>query len=156
MLEKKKLKMMQNNGHFKKGHKPWNKGKSVRLNPKTEFQKGKNHPYYGKKKKDLPGFKGYRTINSCGYVLIFKPDHVGAFPSGYVLEHRYKMSKKLKRKLKKNEVVHHIDGNRQNNKLENLLLMTKSQHIKFHMMAYDFIFENNLYKSYLKWFFKNV
>lgn len=34
--------------------------------------------------------------------------------------------------LKKNEVVHHIDGNTQNNKLSNLSIMSRSDHTKLH------------------------
>ncbi|MBE5035687.1 HNH endonuclease [Gallibacter intestinalis] len=36
------------------------------------------------------------------------------------------------RHLSKDECVHHIDKNRANNKKENLILMTKSEHMSFH------------------------
>lgn len=41
---------------------------------------------------------------------------------GYVLEHRYFLARKLGRPLHANETVHHIDGNRTNNSLDNLQL----------------------------------
>lgn len=50
----------------------------------------------------------------------------------YIKEHIYVMEKYLGRKLKKGEVVHHIDGNKSNNDIKNLQLMTASQHSKFH------------------------
>ena len=47
--------------------------------------------------------------------------------------HRYLMEKKLNRKLTKEEVVHHIDGDTNNNNLDNLCLFkNKSEHLKYH------------------------
>lgn len=47
--------------------------------------------------------------------------------------HRYKMEKKLGRRLKDSEIVHHIDLNKNNNSIENLLLIkNKNEHSKFH------------------------
>jgi len=47
-------------------------------------------------------------------------------------EHRYLMEKKLGRKLDTDEVVHHIDGNKRNNSLENLEVITRSEHSRHH------------------------
>lgn len=47
-------------------------------------------------------------------------------------EHRFIMEQHLNRKLKRNEVVHHIDGNKSNNDINNLQLMTLSEHSKMH------------------------
>lgn len=58
--------------------------------------------------------------------------------SGYVLkeskyEHRLVMEKSIGRKLTSIEVVHHIDKNRSNNKIENLMLFpNQSEHLKYH------------------------
>ena len=46
----------------------------------------------------------------------------------YIYEHRYIMEQFLNRKLKSYEVVHHIDGNRANNNIENLELFIKNKH----------------------------
>lgn len=46
--------------------------------------------------------------------------------------HRIIMGQYLGRKIRKNEVVHHKNGNNLDNRIENLELMTKSEHQKHH------------------------
>lgn len=70
-------------------------------------------------------------ISSNGYVLIQKSmvpkSHQPLFDwSMPVMEHRYKMAVKLNRPLTKDEIVHHIDGNKQNNSIDNLELWNNS------------------------------
>lgn len=141
---------------FKKDHSPWNKNVSVRLNPKNEFPKGKNHPNFGKRGKETSSFKTGSHIDKCGYKKLLRPGHRESFKNGYVSEHRYKIANKLNRKLKKNEVVHHIDGNKSNNRLSNLLILSKAEHLKIHFSGYNYILVKGLIKDYLKWIKKNV
>jgi len=49
---------------------------------------------------------------------------------GYVYEHRYKMEKKLGRRLRSDEIVHHKDGNPASNSGGNLEVTTKAGHNK--------------------------
>ena len=51
-------------------------------------------------------------------------------------EHRKIMRIKLGRELRDDEVIHHIDGNRYNNKPNNLAVMTRSEHTRLHMLEY--------------------
>jgi len=46
--------------------------------------------------------------------------------------HRVIMEKFIGRKLEKGEIVHHINGNKEDNRIENLELITQSEHIKKH------------------------
>ena len=57
---------------------------------------------------------------------------IGTSPYRGMRVHRYIMEKAIGRKLKKGEVVHHIDGNTLNNNLSNLALMSNGQHTTFH------------------------
>lgn len=67
-----------------------------------------------------------------GYVQIWNPSHPNATKDGYVNEHRLVMESHLGHYLRKNEVVHHIDKNKENNKLENLILFeSNAKHLAY-------------------------
>lgn len=77
-------------------------------------------------------WKGGRAVHGSGYIFIYRPDHPNAGPGGYVAEHRLVMSEKLGRPLEKNEVVHHIDGDKANNAPSNLAVMLRDKHKMTH------------------------
>lgn len=78
--------------------------------------------------------KNYRSKNSAGYVMIQSPttDHPSMTPNGYIYEHRLVMEKSLGRYLTSDEVVHHINGIKDDNRLKNLKLTTRGEHGKEH------------------------
>lgn len=73
-------------------------------------------------------WKGGRLKDRLGYIQIWKPEHPNAKMAGYVHEHRLVMSEYLGRPLESYEFVHHRNGIKDDNRLENLELMTKKVH----------------------------
>lgn len=71
--------------------------------------------------------KKHRLVTQNGYVLLYKPDHPNARPSGWIFEHVFVMANHLSRKLTKAENVHHVNGDRTDNRLENLELWNTHQ-----------------------------
>lgn len=69
-----------------------------------------------------PNFSGGRYRLVSGYLKVSVPNHVNADASGYVLEHRLVMEQHIQRLLKRNEYVHHKNGDRADNRIENLEL----------------------------------
>jgi len=110
---------------FLHGHKAWNKGKKgfkPNWSKKTRkkmalLMTGKNNPRW----------KGGKIITPQGYIRIRKVNHPFN-DSGYVLEHRLIMEKKLGRYLKKYELVHHKNGIKDDNRIENLILLDRRTH----------------------------
>ena len=90
--------------------------------PWLKQYKGKRHSRW----------KGGRRKMSHGYITVWQPKNPMAMYDGYVLEHRLVMAKKLRRPLLKHEIVHHVNGVRDYNRLANLVLTTTAIHIGNH------------------------
>ena len=76
---------------------------------------------------DHPAWKGGRFLLS-GYVYIKTHDHPNRNSGNYMAEHRLVMEKHLGRYLTANEEVHHVNGIKTDNRLENLELVVKKVH----------------------------
>lgn len=94
---------------------------------KIQATKRKNGTlYYGK---DHCNYKNGFYINQNGYKVI---QSVKGTASAKKYEHRMVMEDFLGRKLSASEIVHHINGDKLDNRLENLELTTRSEHIGTH------------------------
>jgi hypothetical protein len=68
-----------------------------------------------------------RWVTKWGYRHVYLPAHPMANSAGAVYEHRLVMAEHLGRNLSSNESVHHINGDRLDNRIQNLELWSKSQ-----------------------------
>lgn len=92
-----------------------------------EYKRLKYHGLNAKTVDLLPrskrGGKGF--IHASGYHIINKKDHPNCWKNGYIAIHTITMTEKLGRPLKKSETVHHINGIKHDNRIENLELWDK-------------------------------
>lgn len=112
---------------------------------RSKWFSGENNHQYGLKGSMNASYKGYRKINSYGYILIHKENHPFCNCDGNVFEHRLvieenanKLDEKFfvviegKKYLKKEYEVHHKNEIKTDNRFENLEVLTKSEHRKLH------------------------
>jgi len=135
------------NGQFIKGHKGYKFWLNKKRGPQKEssklktslamrgVKKTKEHKKnisLSKKGNKNPSWNGGRHKESHGYWVISKPGHPFANCNGLVFEHRLVAEKHLGRYLTKEEVVHHIDFDPENNDWNNLYISNRSKHSKLH------------------------
>lgn len=79
-----------------------------------------------------PKWKGGRWIDKAGYVYVRAPEHPTVYANGFYPEHRLVVEKAIGRSLSRDEHVHHRDGDKQNNDLSNLEVLTAREHGLLH------------------------
>jgi len=90
----------------------------------TRFKSGKSHPHWN----------GGKFITHNGYILTKCPGHPKANIHGYVFEHILVCEKALGKYLPKGTEPHHINGNKSDNRPDNLILC---QDRAYHMMIHQ-------------------
>ena len=124
-----------------KGIPSWNEGLTKNIDDRvkkysetiSKLQKGKGNNNWG----------GGRWKVPSGYILIWDPEHPNANNDRCVREHILVMEKKLGRYLKEKEIVHHINGIKDDNRIKNLYLFSNS--------GSHTIYERNVRETYLRW-----
>jgi HNH endonuclease len=95
--------------------------------------RGKPIPHFDNRGDKNGMWKGGRQVTR-GYILLWKPEHPRA-RRGHVREHILVMEKHLGRYLQNTEVVHHINGNKKDNRIENLQLFSSDkEHQRYHRL----------------------
>ena len=102
------------------------KSKKISIRERYFYTRGEKNPNY---KGGYITNNGYRCISAGG--------------GKQILEHRKIMSEYLKRQLNRNEHVHHLNGNKLDNRIENLAIYTPYKHGELHAKEY-----NNIKKMY--------
>ena len=105
-----------------------NKGKHLSIETKQKLSKSKKGKY-----RINTEHGGHKKQRADGYTAIYLPTHEKSTKDGYIMEHILVMEKHIGRHLKDDEVVHHKNKIRNDNRIENLQLMTFKEHASFHM-----------------------
>lgn len=77
---------------------------------------------------------GHKKNRIDGYVCVYFPDHPKSNKDGYIMEHDLIMECLIGRHLNDDEVVHHKNKIKHDNRKENLELMKISEHARLHMI----------------------
>lgn len=81
--------------------------------------------------KNSNNWRGGELKTSLGYIRVYAPKH----PNNrfrYVLKHRLVMEDKIGRYLTDDEIVHHVNHDKSDNRIENLTILSASQHSIHH------------------------
>ena len=111
----------------------------------------KDNPRVGRAESHY-NWKGGINLNQQGYIVCYVKKTHQFYPmaannhraGGYILQHRLVMAVHLGRCLQPYEIVHHLDGNRQNNHIDNLRLTIRQKH----GLAYSDAFQEGYSQGY--------
>lgn len=94
---------------------------------------GKKNPLWGKIRESHPNWRGGRIIDNDGYIKVKNHEHPRSDHGGYVPEHILVAEQALGEYIPKGQVIHHINGDKTDNRLENLWwFASQSEHMAHH------------------------
>ena len=79
-----------------------------------------------------PDATGHKDIYHEGYILVYSKNHHRATNTGYVKRCVLIIEEQLSRLLSHEENIHHINGKKDDDRIENLQLLTNSEHVTIH------------------------
>lgn len=121
-------------------------GEEINIRSSGILRRYKN--YHGTRGDRNYFWSGGKVFDKDGYVLIKQNDHPFKNARGYVQEHRLVMERMIGRYITKNEVIHHVNRIKDDNRIENLMLFeSHSKHITFE--------RTGLKRKYKKYCMKN-
>lgn len=111
------------------------KGRKLSEEHKRKLSKafsGKNHPFYGKRGSNTGNWKGGQFTSRLGYVYIKMYEHPRVNIDGYIQRSHLVAEEKLGRYLYPEEITHHKNGIRDDDRSENIDVMTRGEHTSLH------------------------
>ena len=99
----------------------------------TDEEKARLASYHKGKYKRKTEFGGHKKKRQDGYVAIYAPWHPYCSKEGYVMEHILIMENAVGHFITRKDVVHHKNGIKDDNRIENLQIMTFSEHASYHL-----------------------
>jgi hypothetical protein len=106
-------------------------GMGLRRNKAIEFL----NRSASKKGEKSPNWHGGKTTNRKGYILRLMRGHPRADKKGYVMEHILVWEEATGISVKKDCCIHHLNGKKDDNRIENLCLMKFGAHTAFHHLG---------------------
>lgn len=106
-------------------------GKPMKVQPhQFETKKVCSRACNNEMKRRQPRREGHKYTRADGYISVYLPSHPDASKQGQILEHRLVMERKIGRRLLRSEHVNHINHIRDDNRPENLEIMTPGDHAR--------------------------
>ena len=100
----------------------------LRKDPSIEFLNRSE----ARKREKASNWNGGVKKSKAGYCLVLMPEHPRADGNGYVMEHIVVWEQETGVPVPRNCCIHHLNGNKSDNRIQNLCMMQHTAHTVFH------------------------